>query len=318
MRKELVNWLRCPVTGEKLVLHIAQENAQEVRQGELHTTSGSHRYPIIEGVAELLPMRDIDRDTLREREVRDQKQRDWAVERQRPYLQDNPAAPWMWPAFAANVEQGLAQLDLRGRLVLDVGCATAWSTRMIVEQGAQAVALDLSTGILRDAEAQFAAGVYFDRIAATMTHIPTVDAVFDVVFTSASVHHASDLTQTFHEFSRVLKPGGVIILVNEPVHGLLRVGQKFGEDEIEAGMNEHVYPLGAYQQAARLAGFTPRVLFPEDLHRQLKGVNPMPLSAPIRALRSVWPLLDPFHTLLLLPGHWLIGLTMVMVARKQA
>jgi ubiquinone/menaquinone biosynthesis C-methylase UbiE/uncharacterized protein YbaR (Trm112 family) len=317
MRRAFVEQLQCPLTGEKLNLHVEDENEQEVRQGELHTASGVQRYRIIDGVAELLPISELDRDTLREREVRDQKRRDWAVERQRPYLNDNKAEPWIWPAFAANVEQGLAQIDLRGCFVLDVGCATAWSTRMIIERGAQAVALDISTGILRDAEAQFTTGTYFDRVAATMTQLPMVDSVFDVVFSSAAVHHASDLTQTFREFSRVLKPNGAIILVNEPVHGVLRAGQKFGEAEIQAGMNEHVYALNAYQQAARMAGFVPQILFPADLQRQLAGSSPMPPSVAIKALKPLWPVLRLFRDLLVVPGHWLIGLTMIMVARKQ-
>jgi SAM-dependent methyltransferase len=318
MRRALVEQLRCPLSGEKFILHVEEENAQEVRQGELRTESGTHRYRIIDGVAELLPMSELDRDTLREREVRDEKRRDWSVERQRPYLNDNKAEPWIWPAFAANVEQGLAQLDLRGCFVLDIGCATAWSTRMMVERGAQAVALDISTGILRDAEAQFATGVYFDRIAATMTQIPTADAVFDVVFASAAVHHASDLAQTFREFARVLKPGGTLVLVSEPVHGVLRAGQKFGEVDIEAGMNEHVYSLSAYQQAAQSVGFVSRILFPADLQNQLAGNSLMPPSLPIRMLKTLWPVLKPFQNLLLLPGHWLIGLSMTMIARKQS
>lgn len=80
MRKAFVEYLRCPLTGEKLFLRGDEENAQEVRQGELRNESGTQRYQIIEGVAELLPMSELDRDTLREREVRDQKRRDWEVE----------------------------------------------------------------------------------------------------------------------------------------------------------------------------------------------------------------------------------------------
>jgi hypothetical protein len=82
-------------------------------------------------------------------------------------------------------------------------------------------------------------------------------------------------------------------------------------------MNEHVYALNAYQQAARMAGFVPQILFPADLQRQLAGSSPMPPSVAIKALKPLWPVLRLFRDLLVVPGHWLIGLTMIMVARKQ-
>jgi SAM-dependent methyltransferase len=317
MRKELVSQLRCPTSGELLTLNVSQEDDTEVRSGELVSASGRYRYPIVEGVIELLPVGMLDQQTALEREVRDEKRRDWAVERQRPYLNDNKSAPWIWPAFAANVEQGLAQVPLKGKYVLDVGCATCWSTRMICERGAAAVALDISTGILRDGEAQYGTGVYFNRIAATMTTLPFVDGTFDVVFASASVHHASDLAQTFREFSRVLRSGGQIVLVNEPVLGRLRSGASFGQDEIEQGMNEHIYRLHNYEAAARAVGFTVRTLFPADLAKQLEGTNPAP-PGPIQRLQPLWGLVPSFaHGLALRLGHELIGLSLVMVANKQ-
>lgn len=151
------------------------------------------------------------------------------------------------------------------------------------ERGAQAVALDISTGILRDAEAQFASGVFFDRIAATMTALPFLDAIFDLVFVSAAVHHSGALKLAFSEFARVLKPGGKVILVNKPVQGIL------------------LYRLRDYRRAAAHAGLKTQVLFPADLDKQMRGQSPLPPSVP-----------------LLLPlGHWLIGLTLVMVAEKR-
>jgi SAM-dependent methyltransferase len=316
MRKELLQSLRDPVNGEPLTLHITHEDSREVRAGELVSASGKHRYAITDGVAELLPFSNLDQQTRTERNVRDEKRRDWAVERQRPYLNDNPTSPWIWPGFAANVEQGLAQVALRGKRTLDVGCATCWSTRMICEQGAWAVALDISTGILRDGEAQFATGAYFDRIAATMTQLPFQDASFDVIFASASVHHASDLTQTFREFARVTTHTGQMVLVNEPVLGILRSGESFGKDEIEQGMNEHIYRLADYVSAARSAGFEAHALFPADLEAQLSGRNPAP-PGPIRRLKPLWPLVSSMgKDGLMRLGHWLIGLSLVLVGRK--
>ena len=315
MQKQLAPIMRCPVSGEKLTLQIHEENQQEVREGMLTSISGRYSYPIVDGVVELLPQ--IDEQTLTERVVRDQKKRNWEIERQRPYLNDNPNAPWIWPSFAANVEQGLTQVNLKDSFVLDVGCATCWSTRMICERGARAVALDISTGILRDGEAQFAAGVYFDRIAATMTQLPFNDHLFDFIFASAAVHHADSLQTTFQEFARVLKPNGTMILVNEPVLGKLRQPSDFGQEEIEEGMNEHIYSLSEYLHLAVEAGFKPMVLFPADLRRQLNGEIPPP-STLVRLMKPIWRMTPAFaREWSLIPGHWLVGLSLTMVAQKQ-
>jgi uncharacterized protein YbaR (Trm112 family) len=53
MRKDLIDKLRCPVTSEKLTLHVMQKTEQEVTYGVL--SSSTRKYEIINGVAEILP-----------------------------------------------------------------------------------------------------------------------------------------------------------------------------------------------------------------------------------------------------------------------
>ena len=276
MHRDLLALLRCPVC-HSTDLRLRDEHTEdvEVRAGFLHCGSCGAEHNIKDGVVELLP--GLSAGAQRERQVRDAKDtRDWVVERQRPYIDDAPGSPWLWPSFAASVEQGLAQLALDGALALDIGAATCWSTRMLSERGARAVALDISTGILRDGEAQFATGVFFDRVAATMEDLPFIDAAFDAVFASATVHHSADLRRTMAEIGRVLVPAGRAVLVNEPVLGLLRRASQFGREDRDQGMNEQIYRLWDYTGAARAAGLKARVLFPVALDRWLRGDIPRP------------------------------------------
>ncbi|MBI1260044.1 MAG: methyltransferase domain-containing protein [Chloroflexi bacterium] len=312
MRKELVGDLCCPITRESLTLQVLKETDQEVTWGLLTSASGQHKYTIIDGVAELLPP--LDKQTQTERLARENLRYHWEAERQRPYLNDHPN-PSKWPSRAANAEQGLAQVRLENSFVLDLGASTAWSTRMIAQRHARAIALDLSTSALRDAEAQFATGVYFDRVAATMTRLPFVDSRFDVVFSSASVHHADDLHTAFSEISRVLKPGGCAVLTSEPVLGKAGSSEQFGRAAKDAGMNEHIYPLAEYRRAARASGLRPKVLFPADLELQLNGTIPAPVLT--GRFRSVWRWTPPLlRRLSLEPAHWLLGLSLTMIASK--
>jgi len=322
--RDLLALLRCPAChGTNLALRDERTDEREVRGGLLVCGSCAARYAIQDGVVELLS--GLGSEARQERQVRNaRKTRDWAIERERPYIDDAPGSPWLWPSFASNVEQGLAQLALDGARVLDIGAATCWSTRMLCERGARAVALDISTGILRDGEAQFATGVFFDRVAATMEELPFVDAAFDVVFASATVHHSPRLQHTLAEIGRVLAPAGRAVLVNEPVLGLLRRPSQFGREERELGMSEHIYRLWDYTSAARAAGLQPQILFPAALDRWLRGEIPgadtrwMRLARhfPVFYQRRPW-LARWFQRCSLLPGHILFGLTLALLAEKQ-
>jgi len=320
MRRELLEVVRCPACRrDRLALHNELENGCEVRSGILECLSCGSKFPIRDGVVELLPS--VDTQTLRERDVRDIKVRDWAVEGRRPYVNDNTSAPWRWPAIAANVEQGLHLLSLEGALALDIGAATCWSTRMMCERGAHSVALDISTGMLRDGEAQFAAGVYFDRVAASMNDLPFLDETFDVVFASATIHHSDDLGRTLGEMGRVLKLRGRLLVVNEPVFGFLnRVSaSRFAREETELGMNEHVYYLKDYLNAAQTASLQTRTLVPASLEGQLSGKLPRPNTAMMKSLQAAWIRLPvPVRRFGFRIGGLLFGLPLVMISRRNA
>lgn len=315
MRPELLNLLRCPFCqNDRLDLVTYSQNAIEIRTGEIQCQGCQASFPIVNGVVELLA--GLDEDTLRERNAR-QKQRDWEIERQRPFINDNPGQPWIWPAFAANVTQGLSLLPLQGKLVLDIGAATCWATRMMCERGAYPIALDISTSMLTDGEAQFQQDIYFDRVAANMTLLPFRDRSVQGIFFSASIHHARDLNLVFTECTRCLDDGGFIVLVNEPVMGRMRRNLNFGETEKAAGMNEHIFTLDDYRKAAASAGLSAEVFFPDSLRNQLSGKSPYPRTLGLRIARFFWPILQPFTGQLVDLLHRLIGIELILVAVKD-
>lgn len=316
MNPDLIPLLRCPQSGAPLALEDAQYDPHgELIGGALVSASGAYRYRIIDGVAELVPP--LDPAAQRERDVRETWTYDPAVERARPYLDDQPERPYKWRSRAANAEQGIAMLPLGDGLILDLGAGLGWSTRMIAERGGRAVAFDLSTNSLRHAAAQFSPAVRFDRVAGTMTRLPFADGVFAGAFTSAAIHHAEDLVSAFREISRVLRADGVLVLSSEPTLGVLRRARSFGEDAIAWGMNEHIYPLRAYLSAARMSGFHPRVCFPADLAGQLAGSIPPPSRA-LALAGAVFRLLPrPLWRLATYPVHLLIGASLLMVACKR-
>jgi ubiquinone/menaquinone biosynthesis C-methylase UbiE len=100
--------------------------------------------------------------------------------------------------------------DVRGRRILELGCGAAAGTRWLDGQGAEAVGLDLSAGMLRHArEAADRSGVRVPLVQADALALPFRDASFDVVCTAfGAVPFVADSGAVMREVARVLRPGG--------------------------------------------------------------------------------------------------------------
>jgi SAM-dependent methyltransferase len=100
--------------------------------------------------------------------------------------------------------------DVSGKRILEVGCGAASCSRWLATQGAQAVALDLSGGMLRHAATQAAdSGVRVALLQADAMSLPVRDGSFDIAFTAfGAIPFVNDSARVMREVSRVLSPGG--------------------------------------------------------------------------------------------------------------
>jgi SAM-dependent methyltransferase len=124
-------------------------------------------------------------------------------------------------AFLGDVDfvwcpEGLREADahllgeVRGRRVLELGCGAAAAARWLDGQGAEVVAMDLSGGMLRQAQqAADRSGVRVPLVQADALALPFPDAAFDVVCTAfGAVPFVADSGALMREVARVLRPGG--------------------------------------------------------------------------------------------------------------
>lgn len=107
----------------------------------------------------------------------------------------------------------LLRMDVRDRLVMEVGAATARDSVQLAGSGAVAVALDYSMEALRLArEAASRAGVPLITVCGDALALPFRSGSFDLVFHQGVLEHFRDPSLLLRENARVLKTGGTLLV----------------------------------------------------------------------------------------------------------
>jgi uncharacterized protein YbaR (Trm112 family)/ubiquinone/menaquinone biosynthesis C-methylase UbiE len=256
MRKPLLDLICCPVCHSgQFDLAIDQETSSEIRQGTVTCKNCQRAYPVNDGILDLLV--DPSQEILNEQAGWTQLEK-YVVNTDEVMLSlpdgigEHKAA---WQCQAENFHYLWSEVKFTaGEKVLDLGAGRCWATRYFARQGCNAVGLDVlltryvglkTADVFMEKE-----GVYFDRICGDMHQIPLGKNTFDVVFMAATLHHSDDIQATLRQVHEVLKPGGRLILVNEPVVGMFDSKAVKGP-EVDHGINEHVYRYLEYRRALR-------------------------------------------------------------------
>ncbi len=100
--------------------------------------------------------------------------------------------------------------DVRGRRILEVGCGAAQCSRWLVAQGAYAVGVDLSAGMLASAhELDARTGVSAPLVQADACSLPFASESFELACSAfGAVPFVADSAAVMREVARVLRPGG--------------------------------------------------------------------------------------------------------------
>ena len=128
------------------------------------------------------------------------------------FLGDRDGVPsFVWgPEGLTEQEAGLLG-PLTGRRVLEVGAGAAQGSRWLREQGAHAVALDLSMGMLLEgARLGQQVGQAVPLVQADAIALPFGPDSFDLACSAyGAVPFVADIGLLFREVARVLRPGGL-------------------------------------------------------------------------------------------------------------
>jgi ubiquinone/menaquinone biosynthesis C-methylase UbiE len=185
---------------------------------------------------------------------------------------------------------------------LEIGAGTGYFGLNLVLAGAidNYAAADISPGMLDVlSKTARALGIDAETACTEASALPFEDDSFDIVFGHAVLHHLPHLEESFAEFMRVLRPGGVIAFCGEPSHygdrlaeypkraaykaspawrALLRArpadrssSEVAEEDLLENVVDVHAFTPATLGQSARAAGLADVKVRGEELAASLFG-----------------------------------------------
>jgi SAM-dependent methyltransferase len=262
MKKDVLDLLLCPSCHNPTlnISNISYENKKEIRTGEVRCTFCTSIFEIRDGILNLLinPGCEIIKEqqgwTILEKAVVNTDESMLAL----PYaIGDKHEEGWKSQAENFNFIFPIIKIKKSDK-VLDLGAGRCWATRFFAKQGCYTVGLDILltkyVGLLTGDIYIEKEKVFFERICGSMGKIPFCDNIFNIIFMSATLHHSSCIGIVMKEISRILKPGGSLVLINEPVRGYLDRNKVSESPEYKAGINEHIYRLGDYLTSLKEAG----------------------------------------------------------------
>ncbi|GMV38411.1 MAG: hypothetical protein AMXMBFR64_01270 [Myxococcales bacterium] len=174
--------------------------------------------------------------------------------------------------FLDEMETRTVEPYVRGKSVLEAGCGTGLILERLKPLARSLVGVDLSHGMLRRARERG-----HQVVQASLLELPFPDATFDTVCSFKVLAHVEDARAALAELSRVVKPGGHLVLEYYNRQSLRYLVKRLKPaQEVAAGTtDEHVYTR--YDSLGDL-----RALLPADV--ELVDVGGIRVIAPLAAL----------------------------------
>jgi ubiquinone/menaquinone biosynthesis C-methylase UbiE len=142
-----------------------------------------------------------------------------------------------------------------GQRVLDLGCGPGDGASRLNRAGAIAIGLDYSQGMLDDARR--ASGNDGRIVRGDAGRLPFKDGAFDKIVCTNSFHHYPRHFDSLREMRRVLKPGGLLVLVDPRKDNPFgRLAIDFAENVVFGLKEVRIFSISEWMQMLREAGFS--------------------------------------------------------------
>lgn len=194
MARDLLELLCCPGCRGELTLHTSEPALAHINIGELACGSCNTRYPIRGGIPRFVPRENYSSSFGFQ----------WNRFR-RTQLDSHTGQPISRERFFR--QSGWSAEELRGKLVLDIGCGAGRFSEVALSTGARLVSLDYSEAV--DAcLANLGPHERLNVIQGDVYNLPFRPAVFDFVYCFGVLQHTPDVARAFAALRPPLRPGG--------------------------------------------------------------------------------------------------------------
>jgi SAM-dependent methyltransferase len=198
MKESLLRYVVCPHCQGPLAMVADIQDEQEVEHGHLLCRPCSKSYPIIRGVP-----RFVSTDSyVQNFSFQWNKHRKTQVDSLSGHSESHNT-------FLTKT--ALTESDMRGKLVLDVGCGTGRFMEVASDLGAEVIGVDLSYAV----DAAYTnmgrrRGVHI--VQADLFKMPFRPATFDVAYSIGVLHHTPNTRDAFQRLPHLVKPAGIIAI----------------------------------------------------------------------------------------------------------
>jgi len=194
MHHSFSSLLECPVCKRDLKSEPTTSSAQIIETGTLRCEQG-HSYPIVRGIPRFVSSDGYASNFGFEWNLHNKTQL------------DNATSHDSEESFAQKT--GFTPDELRGKLVLDVGCGMGRYSDVVSRWGATVVGVDLTSAV-DAAQGNIGSRDNVNLAQADIFDLPFADNTFDYIFSIGVLHHTPDTKAAFERLPRLLKPGGKI------------------------------------------------------------------------------------------------------------
>ena len=152
-------------------------------------------------------------------------------------------------------------LEFRGR-VLEIGAGGAWLSAELskLPNVVEVITTDFSPKLLQEEAPKVfkllnAKAAKITRTPGDFHQLDFPNNYFDFVVSSAVLHDATNIVQVLREAKRVLKPGGRLVAIREPVWPLVKIKSrsKMVARLVDTGVNERFHTLSDFKEFFRQA-----------------------------------------------------------------
>ena len=194
MKKELIKFLKCPKSGQKLSFLSDNPLLDEVFNGSLISEDAKHHYPIKNGIPRF----------VNESNYADNFGMQWnhfSKTQLDSFSGHNISSDRFWKAT------GWTENEMKDKWVLDIGCGSGRFAEVALKVGAKVVAIDYSSAV----DACYENLIGHDNIfivQADIYELPFVKSSFDFVYSLGVLQHTPDVFNAFLSLPPMLLSGG--------------------------------------------------------------------------------------------------------------